>query len=83
MNINNNLTETDINNIDVKSQMEHQIQIQETKETGRIFDEINSMKIRFHKTGELNGSSYVKIFLTSNALVNIKNKDQNCFIFQF
>ena len=32
--INNNLTETDINNIDVKSQLEHQIQVQETKESG-------------------------------------------------
>ena len=39
--INNNLTETDINNIDVKSQLEHQIQVQETKETGWIFDKIN------------------------------------------
>ena len=34
LNINNNLTETDINNIDVKSQLEHQIQIQETEESG-------------------------------------------------
>ena len=34
LNINNNLTETDLNNIDVKSQLEHQIQIQETKESG-------------------------------------------------
>ena len=50
LNINNNLTETDINNIDVKSQLEHQIQVQETKESGWIFDKINSMKIRFYKT---------------------------------
>ena len=52
LNINNNLTETDINDVDVKSQLEHQIQIQETKESGWIFDKINSMKIRFYKTGE-------------------------------
>ena len=76
MNINNNLTETDINNIDVKSQLEHQIQVQETKETGWIFDKTNSMKIRFYKTEELNGSSYVKIPLRSNALINIKNIDK-------
>ena len=49
LNINNNLTETDIDNIDIKSQLEHQIQIQETKETGWIFDKINSIKIRFYK----------------------------------
>ena len=77
-NNNNNLTETDINKIDVKSQLEHQIQIQETKESGWIFDKINSMKIRFYKTVEINGSSYVKIPLRSNALINIKKEDKYC-----
>ena len=67
MNINHNLTETDIDNIDVKSQWEHQIKIQETKESGWIFEKINLMKIKFYKTGELNGSSYVNIPLRSNA----------------
>ena len=32
--INTKLTESDIDNIDVKSELEHQIQIQETKESG-------------------------------------------------
>ena len=80
LNINKKLTENDINNIDVKSQLEHQIQILETKETGWIFDKINSMKIRFYETGELIGSSYVKILLRSNALINTKNNDKYCFI---
>ena len=61
LNINHDLTETDIGNIDVRSQLEHQIQIQETKESGWIFDKYNSVKISFYKTGELNGTSYVKI----------------------
>ena len=78
--INNNLTETDIDNIDIKPQLEHQIQVQETKESGWIFDKINSMKIRFYKTVELNGSIYVKIPLRTNALINIKNNDTFCFI---
>ena len=80
LNINNNLTETDINNIDVESQLEHQKQVQETKESGWIFDKINSMKIRFNKTGELNGSSYVKFPLRSNTLINVKNNDKFCFL---
>ena len=80
LSINNNLTETDINNINVKSQLEHQTQIQETNESGWIFDKINSMKIRFYKTEELNGSSYVRNSLRSNALINIKNNDKYCFI---
>ena len=74
------MTETDINDMDVKSQLEHQIQVQETEESGWIFDKINSMKIRFYKTEEINGSSYVKILLRSNALIIIKNIDKYCFI---
>ena len=45
LNINHNLTETDINNIDVKSPLEHQIQQQEMKDSGWRFDKINSMII--------------------------------------
>ena len=52
LNINHNLTESDTNNIDVKSQLEHQIQIQETKESGWTFGKVNSMKIKNFKTGE-------------------------------
>ena len=49
LNINNNLTATDINNLGVKSQLEHQIQVQEIKESAWIFDKINSREIRFIK----------------------------------
>ena len=80
LNINNNLTESDIDIIDARSQLEHQIQIQETKESGWIFDKINSMKISFYKTTELNGTCYVKIPLRSNAILNIQNIDKFCFI---
>ena len=52
-----NLTESDIINIDVKSQLEHQIQIRETKESGWIYYKINSRKKIFFKTDELNSSS--------------------------
>ena len=78
--INHNLTESDIDNIDIRSQLEHQIQIQETKNSGWIFDKINSMKISFYKTRELDGTSYVKFPLRSNAILNIQNIDKYCFI---
>ena len=42
-----NSRETDINNIDFKSQLEQQIQFQKTKDSGWIFDKIYSMKIGF------------------------------------
>ena len=77
--INNNLTETDCNIIDVRSQLEHQIQIQETEDSGWILDKINSMEITFYKTIELNGSRYVEIPLRSSALINIKFNDKYCF----
>ena len=80
LNINQKLSESDINNIDVKSQIEHQIQFQETKESGWIFDKINSMKITFNKTVEINGLSYFKIPLRSNAILNIENNDKYCFL---
>ena len=80
LNIKNSLTEIDIKNIDVKSQLEHQVETQETKESGWIIDKINSIKVRCHKTGELNGSSYVKIPLRSNVLINIENNDEYCFL---
>ena len=77
---NNNLTESDIDNIDVRSQLEQQIQVQETKESGWIFDKINSKKISFYKTTELNGTSYVKIPLRSISILNVQNNEKYCFI---
>ena len=80
MKIIHNLTESDIDNIDVSSQLKHQIDIQETKESGWIFDKINSMKISFYKTTEINRSSYVKNLLRSSAILNFQNNDKYCFI---
>ena len=79
LNTNHNLTENDIKNIDVKSQLERQNQIQDSMESGWIFDKFSSMKIGFYKTSELNGSSYVKIPLRSNALMNSKIYNKYCF----
>ena len=80
MNIIQKLTETDIDNIDVRSQIEHQVQIQETKGSGWIFDKIISMKIGFYKPGEINGLRYVKTSLRSNAILNLENNDKHCFL---
>ena len=76
--INHNITENDNKDFDGKSQSEQQIQ--EKKESSWIFDKIDSMKIRLHKTGELDGSSYVKVLLRSNALLNINNNNKYCFL---
>ena len=47
LNIEHKLTESDIKNIYVESQLEHQIQIHETKESGWKFDKSNSMRVKF------------------------------------
>ena len=79
MNINHNLTETDFDEIDFKSPLEHQIQTQEMRNSGWRSDEINSMIAYFYKTGEMNGLSYVKCPLISSAILNIENDDKYCF----
>ena len=51
LNINHNLTESDIDKTDIKSPLEHQIQQQELKDSGWRFDKVNSMTVYFYKTG--------------------------------
>ena len=52
----------------------------DTEEPGWNFLRINSLKIFFYKTGELNGSSNVKIPLRVSAFLNNKTgADKYCF----
>ena len=78
--INHNLTESDINKINIIYPLKSQIQNQEMKDSGWRFDKVISMTIYFYKTQELNASNYVKIPLRSNAILNIQNDDKYCFI---
>ena len=48
---NHNLTESDLDKIDIEFPLEHQIQQQEKKDSGWRFDKIISMTIFFYKTG--------------------------------
>ena len=74
--INHNLTESDIDNINVSFQLEHQSQKQEMKDSDWRFDKFFSMTIYFYKTTEMNGSSCVKMQLRSSAVLNIENNDK-------
>ena len=38
------------------------------------------MKISFYKNGELNGASFVKTLLRSNAILNIEKNEKYCFL---
>ena len=72
LNINHNLTESDLDEIDKKFPLEHQIQQQEMKDSGWRFDKIISMTKYFYQTGILKDSNYVKIHLRSNAILKIE-----------
>ena len=80
LNMNYNITQSDIDNIDISSPLEHQIQKQEMKDSGWRFDKINSMTVYFYETTEMNGSNYIKIPLRTNAILNIENNDKYCFL---
>ena len=62
------------------SPLEHQKQQQEMKDSGWRFDKKISTTVCFFKTNELNGSTYVKIPLRSNAILKIENNDKYCFL---
>ena len=76
LNINHHLAESDLDNIDVRSPLDQQIQQKETKHSGWRFDTINSLTVYFYKTGEMNGRSYVKNPLRSNAILNFEKNDK-------
>ena len=57
LNINHNLTQTDLESIGDVSPLEYQKQQQEMKDSGWRFDKTNSMIVYFYKTNELNGSN--------------------------
>ena len=76
MKFNQKLTEIDLDNIDIKSQLEQQIQKQEKKDSGRRFDKIKSRTLNFYKTTKINGFSCVGIPLRSSVISNIENNDE-------
>ena len=53
--INQNLTQSDLDNNNITFPLERQIQQQEMKDSGWRFDKLYSMTIYFYKTNEMNG----------------------------
>ena len=80
LNIDQNLTLFDTNDIDKKSPLKNQIQKPEMKDSGWRFDKTNSMTISFYKTTGMNGSSSTEILLRSSAILKIENADKYCFL---
>ena len=64
LNISHNLTQTDIDKIDVISPLKHKIHDEEMKNSGWQFDKINSMTVYFYND--------------SNIIFNSENIDKHC-----
>ena len=75
LNVNHNLTQTEIDKIDVRSPLKNQLQQKEMKDCGWRFHKIISMTVCFYKTGELNGSKFVETLSRSNPILNIEKND--------
>ena len=70
------LSESDIDKVKVRSELEKKIRKQETKYSGWRFDEYKSGTIFSYKTTKLIGSSSVKIRLRPSAISNNENSDK-------
>ena len=79
-NISHNLTESDLDKIDIKSPLEHQLQQQEMKDSGWRFGKIIYLTVYFYKTVEMNGLSYVKSSLRISDISNNEYNDEFCFL---
>ena len=80
LNMITNLTQSEIDNVNIQWDLESRKQNLEMRESGWVFQRVNSMTISFYNTGNMDGSSYVKIPLRSSAILNNKNDDKYCFI---
>ena len=77
------LKKKDIDNFNVRFQLEHQNINHETKVSGWSFDKIFSKTTCFYNTTERDGSSYAKTPLRSSAVLNIGKKDKFSFLSSF
>ena len=80
LNMTNNLTQSEIDNVNVQWDLEARKQNLEMQESGWVFQRVNSMTISFYSTGNMDGSSYVKVPLRSSAILNVQNDDKYCFL---
>ena len=80
LNMTNNLTQSEIDNVNIQWDLEARKQNLEMRESGWNFQRVNSMTISFYNTGNMDGSNYIKLPLRSSAILNIKNDDIYCFL---
>ena len=75
-----NLTRIQLNELDVMNSLDNEIQRREMEGSGWDLQGINHLKICFHKTKALNGMTYIKFPIRTNSILNIQNADTYCFL---
>ena len=76
----NILTRLQLNDIDIMTDLDNEIENRGMEGSGRNIQGINHLKIHFHKTNEINGRTYIKFPIRTNSILNIQNNDTYCFL---
>ena len=74
------MTQPEIDSNNIQWTLENMIQNVKMKESFWNFQRNTTMSISFYKSGEINGTSFVKIPIGTSALINNENDDKFCFI---
>ena len=71
----NILTRLQLDDIDIMSDLDNEIETRDMQGSGWNVPGINHLKIYFHKTNPINGMTYVEFPIRTNAIVNFQNND--------
>ena len=74
------LTRLELDDIDIMTDLDNEIDQRDMEGSGWNAQGINHIKIYFHKTNPINGRTYIKFPIRTNAILNIQNKDTYCFL---
>ena len=75
-----NLTRMQLNDLDVSNSLDNEIQRREMRGSGWNLQGNNYLKIYFHRTNALNGMTYVKFPKRTNSILKFQNVDTYCFL---
>ena len=76
----NILTRLQLNDLDIMTDLDNEIETRDMEGSGWNVQGINHLKIYFHKTNRINGRTYIKFPIRTNAVLNIQNTDTYCFL---
>ena len=75
-----NLTRLQLDDLDIMTDLDNEIDRRDMQGSNWNLQGINYLKIYFHKINEINGATYKKFPIRTNAVLNIQNADTYCFL---